>query len=138
MDDWMEELRRGSSETAWDLFLAQYRRVIFAAIYHYARDPDDAMDVFAWVTEALRSTTFTVSAVTPTSPPTARARRRGSLRLCTISPLTGSVTAMDDDVSPPSLTRFRQFAAASSRRFTSSGGLTWKCTSSFAATWRPR
>jgi RNA polymerase sigma factor (sigma-70 family) len=50
----MEELRRGSSEAAWDLFLAQYRRVIFAAIYHYARDPDDAMDVFAWVTEALR------------------------------------------------------------------------------------
>ena len=54
MDDWVEELRSGSCETAWDLFLARYRRVIFAAIYHYARDPDDAMDVFAYVTDALR------------------------------------------------------------------------------------
>lgn len=54
MDDWIVELRGGSSETAWDLFLAQYRRVIFAAIYHYARDPDDAMDIFAYVTDALR------------------------------------------------------------------------------------
>ncbi len=51
----MEELQRGSSEVAWDLFLAQYRRVIFAAIYHYARDPDDAMDIFAYVSEALQS-----------------------------------------------------------------------------------
>jgi RNA polymerase sigma factor (sigma-70 family) len=54
MADWIVELRSGSSETAWDLFLAQYRRVIFAAIYHYARDPDDAMDIFAYVTDALR------------------------------------------------------------------------------------
>lgn len=55
MDDWMEELQRGSSEAAWDLFLARYRRVIFAAIYHYARDADDAMDVFAYVIDALRT-----------------------------------------------------------------------------------
>jgi RNA polymerase sigma factor (sigma-70 family) len=54
MDDWIDELRRGSSDAAWDLFLAQYRRVIFAAIHHYARDPDDAMDIFAYVSEALR------------------------------------------------------------------------------------
>lgn len=54
MDDWMAELRRGNSDAAWDLFVAQYRRVIFAAINHYARDPDDAMDIFAWVCEALR------------------------------------------------------------------------------------
>jgi RNA polymerase sigma factor (sigma-70 family) len=54
MDDWMVELRRGSSDAAWDLFIARYRRVIFAAIHHYARDPDDAMDIFAWVSEALR------------------------------------------------------------------------------------
>lgn len=50
----MAELRRGNSDAAWDLFIAEYRRVIFAAIHHYARDPDDAMDIFAWVCEALR------------------------------------------------------------------------------------
>src|SRR5215210_5726412 len=54
MDDWMRELRRGNSDRAWDLFITQYRRAIFAAIHHYARDPDDAMDVFAGVCEALR------------------------------------------------------------------------------------
>lgn len=54
MDDWMVELRRGNSDAAWDLFVARYRRVIFAAIHHYARDPDDAMDIFASVCEALR------------------------------------------------------------------------------------
>jgi RNA polymerase sigma factor (sigma-70 family) len=54
MDDWMVELRRGNSDAAWDLFVARYRRVIFAAIHHYARDPDDVMDIFAWVSEALR------------------------------------------------------------------------------------
>jgi RNA polymerase sigma factor (sigma-70 family) len=54
MDDWMAELRRGNSDAAWDVFVARYRRVIFAAIHHYARDPDDAMDIFAWVCEALR------------------------------------------------------------------------------------
>lgn len=58
MDDWIEVLRSGSSEAAWDLFLVRYRRLIFAAIYHYARDPDDAMDVFAYVTEALRRDDF--------------------------------------------------------------------------------
>ena len=54
MDDWITELRRGDSEAAWDLFIARYRRVIFAAIHHYARDPDDVMDIFASVCEALR------------------------------------------------------------------------------------
>ena len=54
MDDWMRELHRGNSDTAWELFVARYRRVIFAAIQHYARDTDDVMEVFAWVSEALR------------------------------------------------------------------------------------
>ncbi|HEV8150347.1 MAG TPA: sigma-70 family RNA polymerase sigma factor [Gemmatimonadales bacterium] len=53
MDDWVVELREGSSETAWDLFITRYRRVIFAAIRRYARDYDDVMDVFARVCEAL-------------------------------------------------------------------------------------
>jgi RNA polymerase sigma factor (sigma-70 family) len=55
MDDWMTELHRGNSDAAWDLFVARYRRVIFAGIHHYARDPDDAADIFAWVCEALRA-----------------------------------------------------------------------------------
>jgi RNA polymerase sigma factor (sigma-70 family) len=54
VDDWMTELRRGNSDPAWDLFLGRYRRLIFAAIRHYAQDYDDVMDVFARVCESLR------------------------------------------------------------------------------------
>ena len=54
MDAWVGELQRGSSEIAWDLFLDRYRRLIFAAIRHYAQDYDDVMDVFARVCESLR------------------------------------------------------------------------------------
>ena len=54
MDDWVAELQAGRPEPAWDLFLARYRRLIFAAIRHYAQDYDDVMDVFARVCEALR------------------------------------------------------------------------------------
>lgn len=54
MDDWMTELRRRNSDRAWDSFLGRYRRLIFAAIRHYAQDYDDVMDVFARVCEALR------------------------------------------------------------------------------------
>ena len=54
MDDWMTELQRRNSDRAWDLFLGRYRRLIFAAIRHYAQDYDDVMDVFARVCEALR------------------------------------------------------------------------------------
>lgn len=55
MDAWVSELRRGSPETAWDAFLDRYRRLIFAAIRHYAQDYDDVMDVFARVCESLRA-----------------------------------------------------------------------------------
>lgn len=54
MEDWVAELQRGRPEAAWDLFLTRYRRLIFAAIRHYAQDYDDVMDVFARVCEALR------------------------------------------------------------------------------------
>lgn len=54
MEDWVAELQRGRFDASWDLFLDRYRRVIFAAIRHYARDHDDVMDVFARVCEALR------------------------------------------------------------------------------------
>ncbi|HEU5183427.1 MAG TPA: sigma-70 family RNA polymerase sigma factor [Gemmatimonadaceae bacterium] len=55
MDDWMVELHRGKYDAAWDLFINGHRRVIFAAIHHYARDPDDVADIFAWVCEVLRA-----------------------------------------------------------------------------------
>jgi RNA polymerase sigma factor (sigma-70 family) len=54
MEAWIAELQRGSSEAAWDLFLDRYRRLVFAAIRHYAQDYDDVMDVFARVCESLR------------------------------------------------------------------------------------
>ena len=55
MDDWVAELQRDRSDAAWDLFLDRYRRLIFAAIRHYAQDYDDVMDVFARTCEALRA-----------------------------------------------------------------------------------
>lgn len=54
VEDWVAHLKEGRPDPAWDLFLARYRRLIFAAIQHYARDYDDVMDVFARVCEALR------------------------------------------------------------------------------------
>lgn len=53
-DSWPRELQEGRPDVAWDLFLDRYRRLIFAAIRHYATDYDDVMDVFARVCEALR------------------------------------------------------------------------------------
>lgn len=54
MDDWAAALQEGRPEVAWDLFLDRYRRLMFAAIRHYAQDYDDVMDVFACACEALR------------------------------------------------------------------------------------
>jgi RNA polymerase sigma factor (sigma-70 family) len=54
MEGWAAELQSGRPDAAWDLFLDRYRRLIFAAIRHYAQDYDDVMDVFARVCEALR------------------------------------------------------------------------------------
>ena len=54
VEDWIVNLQRGESASAWDEFIARYRRLIFAGIRHYAQDYDDVMDVFARVCEALR------------------------------------------------------------------------------------
>src|SRR5437899_5813382 len=54
MEGWAAELASGRPDAAWDLFLDRYRRLIFAAIRHYAQDYDDVMDVFARVCEDLR------------------------------------------------------------------------------------
>src|SRR5438874_9175391 len=54
MEDWVVELQGGRPDDAWDRFLERYRRLVFAAIRHYAQDYDDVMDIFARVCEALR------------------------------------------------------------------------------------
>jgi RNA polymerase sigma factor (sigma-70 family) len=58
VEPWIAPLTTGSPEAAWDLFIGRYRRLIFAAIRRYTRDPDDVMDVFARVCEALRENDF--------------------------------------------------------------------------------
>jgi len=50
----MARLQQREPDAAWDVFLTRYRRLIFAAIRHYAQDYDDVMDVFTRVCEALR------------------------------------------------------------------------------------
>ena len=54
VEAWIGSLEAGDRAAAWDQFVQRYRRLIFAAIRHYARDYDDVMDVFAHVCEALR------------------------------------------------------------------------------------
>src|SRR6058998_4010120 len=55
MEGWAVDLASARPDAAWDLFLDRYRRLIFAAIRHYAQDYDDVMDVFARACEALRA-----------------------------------------------------------------------------------
>jgi len=58
VESWIAPLAAGRSEAAWDLFIDRYRRLVFAAIRRYTTDPDDVMDVFARVCEALRENDF--------------------------------------------------------------------------------
>lgn len=58
MEEWAAELQQGRSEIAWDLILNRYRRLIFAAIRHYAQDYDDVMEVFTRVCDTLREDDF--------------------------------------------------------------------------------
>jgi len=46
---WRATLAAGDSRAAWDLFIARYRRLIFAVIRRSVADEDDAADVFAQV-----------------------------------------------------------------------------------------
>ena len=55
MEAWLPALLQGETDAAWDQFLTRYRRLIFAAIRHYARDHDDGMDVFAQLCGRLRA-----------------------------------------------------------------------------------
>jgi RNA polymerase sigma factor (sigma-70 family) len=58
VEPWIAPLEAGDRERAWDLFVERYRRLIFSAIRHYTGEPDDVMDVFARVCEALRENDF--------------------------------------------------------------------------------
>jgi RNA polymerase sigma factor (sigma-70 family) len=53
-EPWVSALNHGHIDAAWDAFMGRYRRVVFAAIRHYAQDYDDVMEIFAYVCEALR------------------------------------------------------------------------------------
>ncbi len=57
-ESWIVPLKAGDPEAAWDLFIERYRRLIFGAIRRYTTEPDDIMDVFARVCEALREDDF--------------------------------------------------------------------------------
>ena len=57
-DSWVTPLEAGDPEAAWDLFIERYRRLIFSAIRHYTTEPDEVMEVFARVCEALREDDF--------------------------------------------------------------------------------
>jgi RNA polymerase sigma factor (sigma-70 family) len=58
VESWIAPLEAGDPEGAWDLFIERYRRLIFGAIRHYTTEPDEVMDVFARVCEALRENDF--------------------------------------------------------------------------------
>lgn len=58
MEAWVEELRAGRGDAVWDRFIDDHRRLVFSAIRHYLKDPDDVMDVFAQVCAALRENEF--------------------------------------------------------------------------------
>lgn len=58
VEQWIAPLEAGDPEAAWDLFIERYRRLIFGAIRRYTAEPDDVMDVFARVCEALRENDF--------------------------------------------------------------------------------
>ena len=58
MEGWVEALRAGRGDAMWDRFIDEHRRLIFSAIRHYLKDPDDVMDVFAQVCAALRENDF--------------------------------------------------------------------------------
>jgi RNA polymerase sigma factor (sigma-70 family) len=53
-EPWLAALKAGNSEAAWNCFIDEYRRLIFATIRHYTRDHDEVMDAFAEVCGALR------------------------------------------------------------------------------------
>jgi hypothetical protein len=58
VEPWRSQLEQGHPQTAWDLFDAQYRRLILAVIRRLIPDHDDVMDVFSTVCQALCANDF--------------------------------------------------------------------------------
>ncbi len=57
-EPWVEKLEQGAAESAWDLLIDHYHRLIFATVRHYGDGYDEVMDLFAYVCESLRSNDF--------------------------------------------------------------------------------
>ena len=53
MEPWLAQLAGGHYETAWDLFITRYRPLVLASIRRVVHDPDDVMEVFSHVCQAL-------------------------------------------------------------------------------------
>ena len=53
MEPWRVALDGGDAESAWDLFIDRYRRLIIATIRRTIGEDDDVVDVFAEVCQAL-------------------------------------------------------------------------------------
>ena len=58
MEPWRSKLAEGDSQSAWDLFVAQYRALMLATIRRLVVDRDEVMDVFAMVCEQLTLNDF--------------------------------------------------------------------------------
>ena len=57
-EPWVEKLEQGAAESAWDLLIDHYHRLIAATVRHYGDGYDEVMDLFAYVCESLRSNDF--------------------------------------------------------------------------------
>jgi RNA polymerase sigma factor (sigma-70 family) len=57
-ESWLQPLSDGETESAWAAFMARYQRLIFSVIRHRTQEPDEVMDVFTGVCEALRARDF--------------------------------------------------------------------------------
>ena len=55
VDPCIQKLRNGDVEEAWTLFVDSYRRLLFAVVKRFVDEPDDAMDLFAYICEQLRA-----------------------------------------------------------------------------------
>lgn len=54
-EPWLQKLRQGETEAAWDLLINRYHRLISATVRHFVDGYDDAMDLFAHCCESLRA-----------------------------------------------------------------------------------